>query len=421
MTSPSLAEDRQTINWFELIVEGAPEAIVMADRDGLITLVNARTEQMFGYARAELLGRPVELLVPQHFRSEHPGQVARFLARPVTRAMGAGRDLYGVRKDGVEVPIEIGLNPIESPSGLFTLASIIDITERRRAEEAQQQAAALVASADDGIIGKTLDGIVTSWNPGAERLLGYTAQEMIGQPVLRLIPEDRAEEETVILERIRKGLRVAHFETVRRRKDGSLIEVSLTISPIRDRKGVVVGASKVMRDISERRQHERELRQRNAELALMNRELDEFVYTASHDLRAPLTGVAAVAQWILEDDRSLCAETRNRLALIQARIERMHRLLNDVRDYARAGRADEPAGTAVNAAALVADIAATLHVPPGFDIRCDVSLQGIDVMRVPLELVLHNLIGNAIKHHDRRGGTVTVSAARRVGALLRGR
>ena len=410
MTSTSLAENQQSINWFELIVEGAPDAIVMADHGGIITLVNARAEQMFGYARSELIGRPIELLVPQHFRAEHRGQVARFLAKPVTRPMGAGRELYGVRKDGVEVPIEIGLKPLESPQGLFTLASIIDISERRRAEEALQQMAALVASADDAIIGKTLDGVVTSWNTGAERLLGYTAEEMLGQPVLRLIPEDRVEEEAVILERIRNGLRVAHFETVRRRKDGTLVEVSLTISPIRDRKGVIIGASKVMRDISERRQHERELRRSSAELALMNRELDEFVYTASHDLRAPLTGVAAVAQWILEDDRSLCPETRSRLALIQARIERMHRLLNDVRDFARAGRADEPTGTAVSAATLVADIAATLHVPAGFQIRCDLSLQSIHVTRVPLELVLHNLIGNAIKHHDRPGGTVTVSA-----------
>jgi signal transduction histidine kinase len=236
---------------------------------------------------------------------------------------------------------------------------------------------------------------------------------MIGQPVTLLLPEDRQEEEVLLLERIRTGQRVAHFETVRRSKDGSPLDVSLTIAPIRNRHGTIVGASKIMRDISERIQNEQELRRSNAELALMNRELDEFVYTASHDLRASLTGVSTVAQWILEDDRSLSPKTRDRLALIQGRIERMHRLLNDVRDYTGAGRSVEAAGSPISAAALVADIAATLHVPPGFSIRPALSLQEIQVMRVPLELVLHNLIDNAIKHHDQSGGTVTVSARRR--------
>jgi PAS domain S-box-containing protein len=418
MTSTARVEDAPSINWFELIVEGAPDAILMADREGIITLANGKAEHLFGYPRAELVGKSIEMLVPTPFRDRHTAHVAQFGIEPKTRAMGAGRDLYGVRKDGVEVPIEIGLNPIQSPQGLFTLASIIDITERQRAEEAQQQMAEIVASADDAIISKNLDGIILSWNPGAERLLGYTAAEMIGQPVIQLLPEDRLEEEVVILERISKGLRVAHFETLRRRKDGLLLDVSLTISPIRNRFGAIVGASKVMRDITERRRYEQELRRSNAELALMNRELDEFVYTASHDLRAPLTGVAAVAQWILEDDRSLCPETRNRLALIQGRIERMHRLLNDVRDYARAGRSTEPVGAPVCATALVADIAATLHIPPTFTIRCDLSLQSVYVMRVPLEIVLHNLVGNAIKHHDRLGGSVTVSARPR-GAWVR--
>ncbi len=412
MTSTALAEGSKSIDWFELIVEGAPDALLMTDRDGVITLVNSKAEGLFGYARAELLGRPVQMLVPLQFRDRHPEHVAGFASNPKTRPMGAGRDLFGVRKDGLEVPIEIGLNPIVTPDGLFILASIIDISERKRAEEALQQMAELVASADDAIISKSLDGVIRSWNPGAERLLGYTAEEMIGQSVSLLLPEDRKEEEALILERIRAGQRVAHFETVRRRKDGSLLDVSLTISPVRNRHGTVVGASKVMRDITERKLNEQELRRSNAELALMNRELDEFVYTASHDLRAPLTGVSTVAQWILEDDRSLSPETRERLVLIQGRIERMHRLLNDVRDYARAGRSIDAGGSPISAAALVADIAATLYVPPGFSVRCNLSLQDLQVMRVPLELVLHNLISNAIKHHDQPGGTVTVSACR---------
>jgi len=185
--------------------------------------------------------------------------------------------------------------------------------------------------------------------------------------------------------------------------------VSLTISPIRDAAGVVVGASKIMRDITARRRAESNLRRTNEDLEQKNKELDEFVYTASHDLRAPLNGVSAVAQWVLADDGSLSAESRARLALIQGRIERMKQLLNDIRDYARAGSFTEPSGEQLSAAELVAAVAAMAYVPSGFSICCDASLDHVQITRVPLEQVLHNLISNALKHHDRQSGTVTVA------------
>jgi PAS domain S-box-containing protein len=284
-----------------------------------------------------------------------------------------------------------------------------DITDRKQAEQVQQRMAALVESADDAILTKGLDGIVHSWNPGAERLLGYRADEIIGQPITQLLPPDRQDEESMILDQLRKGERVSHFETVRRRRDGSLVDVSLTISPMFDHAGIVVEASKIMRDISERKRAENELRRINEDLARKNQDLDDFVYTASHDLRAPLTGVSTVAQWILDDDGAISAESRARLVLIQGRIERMKRLLNDIRDYARAGELVEQSGTPLTAAALVAEVAATAYVPAGFSVRCDPSLDEEHVNRVPLEQVLHNLINNAIKHHDRERGMVTVS------------
>jgi PAS domain S-box-containing protein len=406
-SSPGRARQR---NWFELIVEGVPDALLMADRDRRIAMVNRNTEALFGYSRAELLGQSIEMLVPERLRDRHIHHVMNFLADPMARPMGGNRELLGRRRDGSEVSIEIGLNPIETPGGLFTLASIIDITERRHAEDVRQQMAALVESADDAILSKTLDGVIRSWNPGAERLLGYRAEEIVGQPVTRLIPDDRQGESAMILELIGNGQRVENFETIRRRKDGTAVHVSLTISPIRDRAGSIVGASKIMRDITAHKRIQDELRRSNAELEQKNAELDDFVYTASHDLRAPLTGVSTVAQWILDDDRSLTDETRKRLLLIHKRIERMMRLLNDIRDYARTGRFAESPGTALSAAMLVADIADTSHVPAGFSIECDSSLQAVQVYRVPIEQVLRNLINNAIKHHDRRTGVVTVSA-----------
>jgi PAS domain S-box-containing protein len=284
-----------------------------------------------------------------------------------------------------------------------------DITEGKRVEEVQQEMAALVESADDGILTKSLDGVIRSWNPAAERLLGYRADEIIGHPVTRLLPQDRLEEESMILDKLRRGERVSHFETVRRRRDGSLVDVSLTISPIRDHAGIVVGASKIMRDITERKRAEYEWRRINEDLEQKNQDLDDFVYTASHDLRAPLTGISTVAQWILDDDGSISVESRARLAMILGRIERMKKLLNDIRDYARAGQQSELSVTPLTAAALLADVVATSHVPAGFSIHSDPSLEEVDVNRIPLEQVLHNLLNNAIKHHDRERGIVSVS------------
>jgi signal transduction histidine kinase len=187
------------------------------------------------------------------------------------------------------------------------------------------------------------------------------------------------------------------------------LDVSLTISPIRNRAGLVIGASKIMRDTSERKRREDDLRRSNLELQQINKELDDFVYTASHDLRAPLTAVSALAQWILDDDNTLSAESRDRLAPILARIERMKRLLNDIRAYARAGRLAEVSGPPMTAAALVADIVTTSHVPAGFSVRCDSSMEVVEITRVPLQQILHNLIGNAIKHHDHPAGNVAIS------------
>jgi PAS domain S-box-containing protein len=396
-------------DWFELIVEGVPVALLLADQQQRISLVNRNTEALFGYSRSELIGERLEVLVPQKLRDQHATQVSTYLQAPTQRPMGAGCEVFGRRKDATEMPIEIGLNPIRTADGVFTLASIVDITERKRAEHVEAQMAALVESADDAIVAKSLDGIIRSWNPAAERLLGYGAQEIIGQPVTRLLPDDRLDEEAMILGRLGRGERVKQFETLRRRSDGSMVEVSLTISPIRDANGAIVGASKIMRDITARKQGERELRRSNAELARMNTELDNFVYTASHDLRAPLTGVSSIVQWIIEDDRALASESRERLALIVGRIERMKQLLIDIRDYARTDGNAAPSGAPVSAATLLANVAATAHVPPGFLIRGDPSLEAVHVQRVPLEQVLLNLVSNAIKHHDRHAGTVMVS------------
>ena len=177
------------------------------------------------------------------------------------------------RKDGSTFPVEIRTGTFKKGAELFYLAIARDISERKQAEERQAKLAAIVESSDDAIISKDLNGIITTWNTGAERIFGYAAREVIGQSVTILVPPDRVDEARGILERIRRGERIHHFETVRRRKDGTLLDISLTVSPIIDESGNVVGASKVARDISERKLAEDALREKDDALEMARTEL----------------------------------------------------------------------------------------------------------------------------------------------------
>ena len=236
----------------QMVIDSVPNGILGVNRAGLITLVNHTAAQMFGYEKGELLGQPVEMLLPPVLRGGHPGLRSAFFANPQARAMGGGRDLFAIRKDGSEFPVEIGLNPTTTPSAgePWVLCSIVDISERKHAEEKNALLAAIVDSSDDAILSKTLDSIITSWNSAAERLFGYSASEVIGRHIGIIIPPFQ-DDETYILERLRKGERLQHFETIRLHRTGRKVPVSLNVSPVRDARGQVVGASSIVRDISQ--------------------------------------------------------------------------------------------------------------------------------------------------------------------------
>jgi PAS domain S-box-containing protein len=236
---------------FRGLLEAAPDAIVGVAEDGRIALVNAQVERLFGYRREELIGQPVEILVPEDNRPVHPQHRHRYVRDPKPRPMGAGMELAARRKDGSKFPAEISLSAIDSGDGILVSAAIRDVTERQRAAEAQSWLASIVQSSHDAIVGRTLDGVITSWNPGAERLYGYTAQEMIGRPAELLFPPERMVEEVEILRRTTAGEGVEQYQTERLRKDGTRVTVSLTISPIADSTGEIVGVASVSRDITE--------------------------------------------------------------------------------------------------------------------------------------------------------------------------
>jgi PAS domain S-box-containing protein len=251
---------------FQLAVEAAPNAMVMVGSDGRIALVNAQTEKLFGYPRNELIGQRIEMLVPQRNRGQHPQQRQDYLQDPRTRSMGSGRDLYGLTRDGREVPIEIGLNPLKTGNGTLVLASIIDITERKRIEDAVRRSEArfrlMVSSVKDyAILMLDPQGLVASWNDGAQRLKGYSEQEILGRHFSTFYPPEEIATGRPDRE-LRRARDEGRFEDEgwRLRKDGSRFWASVIVTPMFDEAGTLTGYSKVTRDITERKRSEERFR-----------------------------------------------------------------------------------------------------------------------------------------------------------------
>jgi PAS domain S-box-containing protein len=254
------------------IFESTHDAVMSFDVDGRFTSWNPAAEALFGYTAREVIGHDASLLVVP-LGETPPDETARGGFDIALSGKMFQRDTRRVAKDGTVVEVSVTALPVRTPGGHIVGVSAImrDITERKRAELAAARLAAIVTSSADAIISKSLDGTVMSWNEGASRVFGYAPEEIIGQSIRRLIPSDRQNEEDDFLSRLRNGERIEHYETVRQHKDGHHIEVSVAISPIRSPAGEVIGASKICRDITERKQAEQALRQRNRQLDLLAR------------------------------------------------------------------------------------------------------------------------------------------------------
>ena len=262
------------------LLEALPDATVAVDRDGTIVQVNSQTQELFGYDRDELVGQKIEMLVPERYRRQHHHHRENFAETPKTRRMGADLDLYGRQRNGSEFPVEISLSPVSTENGTFVLSAIRDISDRKRIAEELRRAneelhrrtteqlgeyrsrlASIIDSSEDAIISKGLDGTITSWNKGAERIYGYTPEEVVGKHISLLTPSDRPDETTEILDKISRGESIEHHESVRVTKDGRHLNVSISVSPLRDATGEIIGASAIARDITAQKRAEGQLLQ----------------------------------------------------------------------------------------------------------------------------------------------------------------
>ncbi|HET9109030.1 MAG TPA: PAS domain S-box protein [Steroidobacteraceae bacterium] len=314
----------------EVTLRSIGDAVIVTDVSGRVTFLNPVAERLTGWSMSEARGQPFEKVF--EIVNEHTGTPVE---HPVAKVLETGgivslaNHTVLITRDGRRVPIDDSGAPVRLANGQLVGIVVVfrDVSERKRAEHEHAWLAALIDSSEDAIISKTPDGIVTSWNPGATRLFGYEPAEIIGKPITTIIPPELHAQEIEILSRLRHGERIEHYETVRVAKDGHRIDVSLTVSPIRSNDGTIMGASKIARDITQRKRNERALRE-------ADRQKDEFLATLAHELRNPLAPICAAAQ-LLKSAKSLAPELRAATAILDRQARQMTHLVDDLLDMSR--------------------------------------------------------------------------------------
>ena len=303
----SLEQVEQTLHLQTTILANIQESVIVTDMQGKIIYWNEGAEHIFGYSASEMLGKTPALLYPEG------AALAQFLSD--LQSIQEGKPYTGEwraqRKDGAPIWIDIRttvlLNTEGEASGFIGVAK--DITQSKQAHEARLQLSAIVETSDDAIIGKTVEGIITSWNEAAERMYGYTAKETVGQPITLLFPPHRQDEFAAIMEHITRGEQVNHYETKRLKKDGSIIPVSVTVSPIKDSEGNIIGASAIARDITQQKRLEAEVRQSKQQLEVILSHIADGITVQDrsgtlvyvNDAGAKLSGFASAQEMLTID------------------------------------------------------------------------------------------------------------------------
>ena len=424
----SLAASEQSL---DVTLGSIGDAVITTDAEGRVTRLNAVAEGLTGWSTAEAFGKPADdvfLIVDEQSRQPMESPVRRVLQDGLVT--GLANHTLLLSRDGRAVPIDDSAAPIRAADGGTSGVILVfrDISERRRIEAEREtqdrisrELAAIVESSDDAIVSKDLESRIRSWNRGAERMFGYTAEEAVGRSIRMIIPEERWSEEDDVLRQLRRGEKVDHFETVRRRKDGTELFVSLTISPLRSASGIVIGASKIARDITAMKQAEQERAQSlareqaaRAEVERASRLKDDFLAVLSHELRTPLNAVMGYSQ-LLSAGSLPPARAAHAIQAIQRNAQAQARLVESLLDLSRvmAGKLalnleeidlDSVIESAVDALRPEAETKSI-----SFDVRMPPARMRMVGDAARLQQVFWNLLSNAIKFTPGPGRVVVTA------------
>jgi PAS domain S-box-containing protein len=376
---------------FQLIVESAPNAMILVNKEGRMVFVNSYTEKLFGFPRTELIGQSIEIVIPARYRGKHPGFRTSFFGAPNARAMGAGRELYALRKDGTEFPVEIGLNPLVTVEGTLVLAAIIDITERKQAEERFRL---VVESAPNAMVLVNNEGKITLVNGQTERLFGYMREELIGQRMEILIPErfksKHPQFRTSFFGAPTVRAMGAGRELFAVRRDGSEFPVEIGLNPIDSSEGNLVLASII--DITERK------------IIEANRLKSNFLANMSHELRTPLNAVLGFSEIMIDRKiGDLNAKQVEYLNDIHASGSHLLRLINNVLDLSKIEAGKTELAIEVFSAKEVIEGVVNGLMPlakkKSIDIKQNLSphIDRVSLDKNKFRQILYNLLSNAIK------------------------
>ena len=398
---------------FRAVIEHSADGISLIDADNRILYLSPAVSQIEGYTAEELVGRNgIENTQPDDIPLIRE-IVAQLMANPGRPFPVTWRRRH---KEGHWLWLEgVSTNLLHDSAVKAIITNYRDVTERKRIEGIRARLVSIVESSDDAIVSKTLDGTITSWNPGAEKMFGVTAAEAVGKTMLMIIPLERHPEEAMILARIQRGERIHHFSTTRSTSEGRLIDVSVSISPIKDGNGRVVGASTIARDISAQKAAQEEIRllnqelehrvaRRTAQLEAVNKELEAFSYSVSHDLRAPLRHIDGFASLLAKHTAGTLDDKGQRfLDTISRAARQMGQLIDDLLSFSRMGRAPMNAAQEIDHAALVADVIREGNFPASYPlVEWSIGeLAPVHADAAMLRQVWSNLISNAAKYSSK--------------------
>jgi PAS domain S-box-containing protein len=415
----NLAERKRANELFHLLVESSPNGMLMVDERGTILMVNRQIEQLFGYDRTELTGQSVEVLVPQRVRSAHVGDRAEYIAHSELRAMGKGRDLYGVRKDGLEFPLEIGLNPIETLNGKRVLASVVDISERKLAEQTLRKERdfidAVLETAGALVVVLDREGRILRFNRACEQTTGYSSEEVMGRHIwdLFIVPDEIADVKAVF-EQLRGGEPRNDYENYWKGKNGFLRRISWSNTVLTDSRGNVEYVVATGLDVTDFKQMQ-ELLHKTERIA----ELGTLASGMAHEIGTPMNVILGRAEYLLQ--RTSDEGMKKGLTTIVAQIERITKVMNQLLDFARR---KTPERGAVDLGKIVEDSLEMFqtriaHSRITVEKAIEANLPSVYADRDQLMQVLINLVVNSL-HAMQEGGRLRLSLDRENGYVRLG-